>query len=63
MEPTRNSPCGSIEGGWPSRHMPRVKRMLKQFEYLIEGIHIPGRKFVQEFVVFAMDEEEALAEP
>jgi hypothetical protein len=42
--------------------MPGVKRMLKQYGYLMESIHIPGRKFVQEFVVFAMDEEEALAE-
>jgi hypothetical protein len=36
--------------------------MLKQYEYLIEGIHISGRKFVQEFFVFATDEEEALEE-
>jgi hypothetical protein len=34
--------------------------MLKQCKYLIDGIHISGRKFVQEFLVFAAEEKEAL---
>ena len=36
--------------------------MLKQYDYLIEGIHCSGRKFSQHFIVIAANEAEAREE-